>query len=259
MRTNKNTKRNAALKKNRTAGLLAKVRYGVFIIVPVVAVAAVSYFIFMGVRSAFPVRQVVFTGNEHMTDEELRALTGLKGSENLLTLSGRKIYENMLASPWVRRVSIRKELPDRLHMIVTETEPFALLDMQGRLFIVDENGKMLEELKDSLVPFLPVISGNPFSQKEAFSEAVHFAKAIKDAGLLSRKDHIEIIANRSQEMAANFDGILVKVGAGDYETKLARLMELEEEIKTRNIPVDYIDLRFANSVIVKPVTAVVKR
>jgi hypothetical protein len=35
-------------------------------------------------------------------------------------------------------------------------------------------------------------------------------------------------------------------------------MELEEEIKSRRIPVDYIDLRFANRVVVKPVNEVIR-
>jgi cell division protein FtsQ len=164
----------------------------------------------------------------------------------------------MMASPWLRSVSVRKELPDVLHILVKEAEPFALLDMKGRLFIVDDRGKMLEELRDSQMPFLPIISSDPYAQKEAFSEAINLARAVKGTGLLSHKDHIEIIAQRPQEMAMNIDGIVVKVGTGEYEDKLVRLRELEEEIKKRQIPVDYIDLRFANRVIVKPVNEVIR-
>jgi cell division septal protein FtsQ len=59
-------------------------------------------------------------------------------------------------------------------------------------------------------------------------------------------------------MSVNVDGIVVKIGEGDYEDKLARLADIEEEIKSRNIAVDYIDLRFANRVLVSPVNAVIK-
>ena len=54
------------------------------------------------------------------------------------------------------------------------------------------------------------------------------------------------------------DGMLVKVGHGEYEEKLQRLLELEDEIMRRGIPVDYIDLRFANKVIVKPINEVIR-
>jgi hypothetical protein len=117
---------------------------------------------------------------------------------------------------------------------------------------------MLEELRDIAVPFLPVISSNPYKEKGAFQEAIILAKAIKDTGLLSGKDHIEIISHKPQEMSVNIDGIVVKVGEGEYEEKLARLADIEEEIKSRNISVDYIDLRFANRVLVSPVNEVVR-
>jgi cell division septal protein FtsQ len=48
------------------------------------------------------------------------------------------------------------------------------------------------------------------------------------------------------------------VGEGEYEDKLARLADIEKEIKDRNISVDYIDLRFANRVLVSPVTEVIR-
>ena len=193
-----------------------------------------------------------------MTDEELKGLAGLTPADNLFTVSGRKISRKMMESPWIRSVAVRKEFPDRLLVDIREAEPFALLDLKGKLFIVDEKGTMLEELGNIAVPFLPVISGNPYQEREAFLEALTFAKAIKNTGVLSRKDHIEIISHKPQEMSVNIDGIVVKVGEGEYEEKLARLTDIEEEIKSRKISVDYIDLRFANRVLVSPVNEVIR-
>jgi cell division septal protein FtsQ len=52
--------------------------------------------------------------------------------------------------------------------------------------------------------------------------------------------------------------MVVKVGAGDYKEKLQRLLELEEDIQRRQITVDYIDVRFANRVVVKPIKEVIR-
>jgi len=235
------------------------IKFFAVVMIPLVGVACAVYFISIPLRSSFVVHRIVFSGNEHLSDEELRNLAGLKTNENLFVLSGRKISAKMMESPWLRSVSVRKELPDGLHILVEEAAPFALLDMKGRLFIVDDQGKMLEELKDNQIPFLPIISADPFSKKEAFSEAVSLVKAVKETGLLAGKDHIEILASKKDEMVMNIDGVVIKIGAGDYEEKLGRLMELEEEIKKRQIPVDYIDLRFSNRVIVKPVNEVVRK
>ncbi len=258
MRTKTNVKRNAVVRNRRFSKPLERVKTVVLVTLPVVLIMAVGYIVVVTVRSAFVADRIVFSGNVHLPDEELKALAGLKGGENLLALSSANIFKKISGSPWIRQVAVRKELPDRLHILIKETEPLALLDMKGRLFIVDEKGKMLEELKESSMPFLPIISGDPFGQKEVFAEAINLVRAIKDTGLMARKNHIEIIAHKLEEISVNLDGTVVKVGAGEYGDKLTRLTELEEEIKNRQIPVDYIDLRFANKVVVKPVNEVIR-
>lgn len=258
MRTNKKVRKNIPVSKHKSGRFFTAVKYFGFVMLPVILVVAALYMVSGIVKTMFQVRGVVITGNEHLTDEELKSMAGLKTDENLISVSGRKISLKMMESPWIRSVAVRKEFPDRLLINIREAEPFALLDMKGKLFIVDDRGVMLEELRDIAIPFLPIILSNPYREKEAFLEAITLAKAIKNTGLLYRKDHIEIISHKPQEMSVNIDGIVVKVGEGEYEDKLARLMDIEEEIKNRNITVDYIDLRFANRVLVSPVNEVIR-
>jgi cell division protein FtsQ len=251
-------RRSRTVRYSSTSHRGGKIIFFIGVVVALGVVGCALYLVSFPLRTSFVVHRIVFAGNEHLSDEELTALAGLKRGRNILTLSTGDIYARMMESPWLRSVSVRKELPDVLHVLIKEAEPFALLDMKGHLFIVDDGGRMLEELRDSRVPFLPIISADPFRKKEAFSEAINLVSAVKVTGLLSQKDHIEIIAQKPEELTMNIDGTVVKVGVGDYEEKLRRLLELEEEIKKRQIPVDYIDLRFANKVIVKPVNEVVR-
>jgi cell division protein FtsQ len=255
---NGRVKKNGTMKKNRFADPFRKIRNGILVFLAVTTVAGAVYLLGVAFRSAFVVRTIVFSGNTRFSDDELRTLSGLRRGENLLTLSARAVAGKMTESRWIKSVSIRKELPDRIILRINEARPFALLDMKGHLFLVDDEGTMLEEMKESAVPFLPVISGNPFREKDAFFEAIRLARAIKDTGIMASKDHVEIIAHKPEELAANLDGILVKIGTGDYGEKLERLLQVENEIRKRHIPVDYIDLRFANRVVVKPVTEVIQ-
>jgi cell division protein FtsQ len=242
----------------RSAGVIAKLKMVFLVGIPLVALGGLLYLFIHAMPSAFKVRTVAIAGNEHLTDDELKTITGLKGDESLLIMSSRKIYEKLKESPWIQEVSVRKEYPSKLLISIRETEPFALLDMKGKMFIVDDRGRMLEELKDNSVPFLPVIMSDPYNEKEAFREAVDLAMVIKKMGVLHKKQRIEIIAHKPSEVAANLDGVYVKVGAGEHEDKLTRLSEIEEEVRKRQIPVDYIDLRFAKKAIVKPVNEVIR-
>lgn len=258
MAPKRNMKKASAVRKNSVVRPVARMKGLMVVSLSAAGVAVMLYILAITLRPAFTLDKVVFSGNSHLGDEDLRNLAGLKGGENLLRLSGRQISGKMQESPWLRSVSTRKEFPGKLHIRVEEAVPFALLDLKGRLFLLDDKGRMLEEIKDRSIPFLPVIAGDPYVHKEIFTEALNLVGAIKESGLIARKDHIEIIAHKQQEMAMNLDGVVVKVGAGEYRDKLGRFLELEEEIKRRAIPVDYIDLRFANRVVVKPVHEVIK-
>jgi len=80
---------------------------------------------------------------------------------------------------------------------------------------------------------------------------------MNDMGLASERDQIEIVISKPQELTAIIDGVVLKIGSGEYRAKLERLLDLEEEIKRKNIPIDYIDLRFANRVVLKPIKEVI--
>ncbi|NWF51461.1 MAG: FtsQ-type POTRA domain-containing protein [Nitrospirae bacterium] len=227
----------------------------------ILLISSITIFLFLSLnklKSAFPIRNIIFYGSKNLTDEELKSLTGIHENESLITVSEKEVCEKLLRSPWIRSVGVRKELPHTLAIVVEEVAPFALLEMNNRLFIINEKGDLLEELKDDPIPFLPVIRANPYNKDENFSEALNLAKSMNDLGFSSERNQIEIIVSRPQELTAVIDGTIVKVGSGDYRKKLERLLELEDEIKRRNIPVDFIDLRFENRVVVKPVKEVIR-
>jgi cell division protein FtsQ len=260
-RSNKNKKTAAKAApglRKKLAAAAAKLKYLLPATLVMTAAVWAVWFFSHSSSSPFRIRTVEFSGNEHLTDEELRHISGLRGNESLLALPGRKVYEKLKESPWIQAAAVRKEYPSKLLIRISETEPLALLDMKGKMFIVDDKGRMLEELRDNSVPFLPVILSDPYTEKEAFREAVDLAKAVRTMGMLHTSQRIEIIAHNRNEIAANLDGMYVKIGAGEYEDKLARLLEIGEEIRKRNMPVAYLDLRFAKKVVVKPVNEVIR-
>ena len=216
------------------------------------AILAYSYLRSHPLKSVLPVKHLTFIGNRHLSDDELRVLSGVHLNDSLLTISAGDVSRRLLRSPWVRSVSLRKEFPGALSISVKEAEPFALLNMSGHLFLVDGGGRLLEELRDNSIPFLPVITGDPYNEKEGFTEALKLARLLNEKGLSSKTDPVEIVAHRPTDLGMKIDGIFVKVGVGGYEEKIERLIKLEKDIKAMGVPIDYIDLRFERKAIVKP-------
>src|SRR6266498_2008964 len=71
----------------------------------------------------FPIGEVVFYGNTHLSDNELRAIAGING-ESILHLSTKAVSERLLKSPWIRSISVRKDMPRRMSIKIQEASPF---------------------------------------------------------------------------------------------------------------------------------------
>jgi cell division protein FtsQ len=236
--------------------------YLLLVLVVLLASAGVAFSLVLVRASArmFPVREIVFSGNTHITEAELNTLAGVRPGNGLLTVSGRDVSSRLLKSPWVRTVSIRKDLPDRLMIRVSEATPFAILDRKGQAFLIDEKGRLLEKVESDSVPFLPIISADPERMHESFIEAIRLAAVVKERKIATERNRVEIIANvkSPEELSLVVDSVVIKIGRGDYEQKLERLFALEDEIRKRMVTVDYVDLRFANRVVVKAINEVVR-
>lgn len=243
-RTRASSKRNM---KRRTRILKA-----VSALVLVLALLAGGWF--LSKSSLFALREVEVYGNRYLSERMMVEMMGIAYGESLLAFPADEVAEMLLESKWIKSVSLRKEYPGKLLVRVEEAVPQALLQVRGDVYFVDEEGNVLEKLKDAPVQFLPVIVSNSARNPRAFREAVNLAGVVKAKGLAAKKDRIEIsgVEKGPENLTMNIDGLTAKVGQGDYEEKLRRLFELSDEIKRRHVNVKYVDLRFSNSVIVKP-------
>jgi cell division protein FtsQ len=204
--------------------------------------------------SFFDLRAITFFGNKHLSEDELKALMGIEEGEKIWRVSLRELAESLSYSPWIKDLSLRKEYPRSLHVRIVEAVPVALLKKGRSMYLIDDEGMELEGLEGESVPFLPIIVGDPAVNSRAFSEAVSLAEVIRDFGLSAKKGRVEI---KGMERGVNYlevyiDKLLVKVGQGEYDEKLSRLFDLTEEIRRRDINVEYVDLRFEDRVVVRP-------
>lgn len=209
--------------------------------------------VFLSVRfviRAFTVEELVVKGNKYISRTEVKRLLGVKKDESILTWDAERGRKRLLRSPWIRDVLIRKDLPHRVVVRLWENEPVALLNRKGVMYLINHEGTPLERLNQT-VPFLPIIELRS-NRKGTLKEAVKLAEAVRRESMFSDRN-IKIVAVSPRNITLKIDDMVIKVGRGDYEKKLSRLASLEDTLVQRRIPVEYIDLRFSNRVIVRPV------
>ncbi len=246
----KNNKRRPAARREGKLALFLK-RAGIFLsIAALVTIIVLSSY---WAAQAFYVRDIQVSGNGHLTKGDIANIINLRRGESLFNLSLSEIDQRLRSSAWIRKTYLRWQLPGTVVINIEEATPKALLDFGGETFLVNEYGNIMEKFQDAVTPFLPVIKGVDPRYKKNMSEAMKLIGALAAKNIIADKQFLEIGID-SYGLTVNIDGEFIKVGYGQYSEKFEKWMELEPELKKRGVPIQYVDLRFKDSVIVKPVT-----
>ncbi|MBI5055976.1 MAG: FtsQ-type POTRA domain-containing protein [Nitrospirae bacterium] len=201
---------------------------------------------------AFYVREIEVSGNEHLDKRDIENILNIR-RESLLDLHLKDIDERLRKNAWIKKTTLRWQLPGTLVIDIEEARPKALLNFEGETFLVNEEGNVMERLQDAGTPFLPEIKGIDPRYKKEMSEALKLVEALSSRKILADKQLVEI-GLEPYGLNLNIDGEFIKVGYGQYAEKFDKWVELEPELKKMGVPIQYVDLRFKDSVIVKPVT-----
>ncbi|MEO5356904.1 MAG: FtsQ-type POTRA domain-containing protein [Nitrospirae bacterium YQR-1] len=205
--------------------------------------------LFRLIRADFlKIKNIYIDGNEHVEETEINRLLNVSG-QSIVSADMDILSKRLSGSPWVKKVYMRKELPNSLSIRVVEKEPVAAALESESIYLVDENGIKLQRLgkKPNALPVINIAGSN----KKAYLEAIKLSTAIsrnpKVRGMVD-----EINGTKPEDISILINGILVYMGFGEFDRKLNSYLSLKDEIIKRNIPVDYIDLRFSHRLIVKP-------
>ena len=197
------------------------------------------------------VKHYTIEGNNHLSDSDVLGLIKINNGKNILSLDGETLMGALTFSPWVKTSFIRKELPDTIHIKIIEKEPIALYNDGRETFLIDDSGIKLDRTIGGEIPKnLPVIS-IATADRHTYEEAVKLAVVLgRNKTLVGR--NIEISGTRPEDIAIRINDVPILIGLGNYEDKLQSYLSLKDEIAAIKTTIEYIDVRFAHRLIVKP-------
>jgi cell division protein FtsQ len=95
------------------------------------------------------------------------ALGGAKGAP-ILSISPHEVQARLLENPWVETAEVRRILPDRFEIVLTERVPFAVWQRQGRHVLIDRDGTVVAESQVERFGGLPLVVGAGAAEGAAF-------------------------------------------------------------------------------------------
>ncbi len=248
MRSKNKKKRKSAYRRGERLILFFKRGTAVLLVIAVIAAAALGIKLLI---NELKVTEILLSGNYHLEREDIISAMEISEDEPLLRLDLEDIAGRLNRNTWVKDVTLRKQFPGRLEVKIREAVPMALLRINKRLYLVDEDGRVLERVQGKTPPFLPVLQDISPLDEKGITEALKLVMVLSEKKSLIARESIEI-GLKSYGLTMKIDGEFIKVGYGGYAEKFKRWIELEPEIRKRGLPIKYVDLRFKDSVIVKP-------
>ena len=187
----------------------------------------------------FRLEKTTVRGCANTTEQDLLLVSGVKPATNILALNVDGIARKIKTNPWVEEVSVVRELPNRLIIEIQERKPIALVKREDSLYFMDGQGVIFKKFEGEEAN-LPVLTGCAENGKE---DPVLVSKSIELINLLSASNSFPQIKNVSEihgEEDLGFDifldsGLCLKVGFGDYESKLKRLKPVLADLMRRNV------------------------
>lgn len=173
--------------------------------------------------------------------------------KNIFIWSSQKLRNKILEKyPLVLEVLIFKGLPNTIKVVLQETSPVLNWETQGRTFLVDERGRVIQEgqnskllrLKDN--KNLSVEVGRKIVPSSFGEFLVSFQKEAEAKGI--KIDHFEINESLFDLWAFTKDGVALIISpTRSPQDMLSQFAKVQELVA----PAEYIDLRFSHRVFVK--------
>lgn len=208
------------------------------------------------------VQRLVLRGVAKISPGELEALVdGLRG-DHVLTADLDLYRARLLQSPWVADASLRRVLPSTIEITVSERRPMGIGRIDGRLFLVDATGMVIEEHGPQHAEYdLPIIDGlrgDPSTTgflvdpARAWLAARVIDATAGDPSLGPRVSQIDVSDAHDAVVLLDGDRALLHVGEDQFAERLRSYLALAATLRDRLDDIDYVDLRFDERIYVRP-------
>lgn len=230
--------------------------------------AVVTFVAFKGAGAALQseqlrVQHIAIRGAEKLSAGEIEALVdGLRG-DHVLTADLDAYRVKLMQSPWVADARLRRVLPSTIEIAVSERRPMGLGRVDGRLYLIDAGGVVIEEHGAQHAEYdLPIIDGLGGGGARSSGFMIDPARAMlaarvidataSDPAIGPRVSQIDVSDAHDAVVLLDGDRALLHVGEAQFAERLRSYLTLAPTLRDRLDDIDYVDLRFDERIYVRP-------
>ena len=196
--------------------------------------------------AGFRVDDLTISGSKNTTREALLKALALPYANSSLSYDAAEAQDRLLKLGWVASAEVRRVLPARLEVLLSEREPFARwVDAENITQAIDREGRILGPAEGRFETLLL------FAGEGAPAEAAELTDAL--SAHLNIKQHIErldLVAERFWQVKLD-SGLVLKLPRKVNELVLGKVETLLASSKVSEMALDTIDLRLTNRTVLQ--------
>lgn len=193
-----------------------------------------------------PIRTVQIEGElRHLNRARLEQVAAPVVSGGFFSVDLRAVREALTGLPWVYRVGVRRQWPDRLVVVVEEQRPVA---QWGESALVNPYGELFHPPREEFPQGLPVLRGPEGKARELLREYAALTERLAPLGL--RVTMLEENERLAWRLRLD-NGIEVALGREQRAARLERFVRVyAAALADRAAQIAAVDLRYTNGLAV---------
>ncbi|HXX45433.1 MAG TPA: FtsQ-type POTRA domain-containing protein [Candidatus Acidoferrales bacterium] len=212
--------------------------------------------------------QISVAGNRIVAPENVREIFVVDRGKSILRVPIDKRRRQLEAIPWVEHATVRRALPNRIEVEITERTPVAFLREGDELALVDAHGVILDRPVAGDFHF-PVVTGinseTPLEEREQRMQLYSkFLQEIESERASAVDQVSEVDLSDPRDVRASITGldkdsgpVVVHFGNSDFAGKYQTLADEFGVWRAKAGRIESVDLRFSREAVVNQDTSAV--
>jgi cell division protein FtsQ len=219
--------------------------------------------------------QIVLAGNHNVAPARVLEIFAADRGKSVLRIPLDERRRQLESLPWIEQAIVRRALPNRINVEITERTPIAFVREPSDLALVDVHGVVLDRPLEGNFHF-PVVTGiSPDMTLEdrakrmqlysGFAQQIDTARAgaLDQVSEVDLSDENDVRATLTGLGAADASGnavdapVLVHFGESDFASKYETLVDDISQWRAKAGPVESVDLRFNREAVVNQDTTAI--
>ena len=207
----------------------------------------------------FSIARIAFTPTEHAAAADLKRVADRVHGRNIFRADLDALARDLGQVRWVKRVVVKRVLPDRLFCAIEERTPEGLALVRGRVSLIDGDGLPIDLYTAdkgamSKPIFTSVDTAHPDRARVQAARGYALLTWLDETHprLASEISEIDLGRDDRIVLTMNDGGPPVRLNPDDYGTNLDQWLEMRDWLQKHFGGGAYVDLRFRDRIAFRP-------